>query len=248
MQEAGVQEAGGQETGGRAVRRLVVAVLAVVAFGGAACDAGPALDTRTFELQYLAGYEVERLIAPYVFTDREQNPGMMSAVEGAITVRETTDNLDKIARVIAEYDRPRPTVMLTFQIIEADGATGSDPAIAEVEQELRRLFRFEGYELVAETQVAAIQGTGIRQLVGDEEGPAHFMIQTGVTEVRTGGENTTLTLDVGLTTEVGTILETSVTIPAGHSVVLGTGQTPGIEGALILVVRAEVVESGMAGR
>jgi hypothetical protein len=220
--------------------------------GPSGCDTGPALDTRTFELQYLRGYQVEQLIAPYVYTDRESNPGLFSAAEGAVTVRETPDNLEKIARVLAEYDRPKPTVMLTFQIIEANGATDSDPAIADVEQELRRLFRFEGYDLVAETQVAAIQGTSIRQLVGRGQDEARFLddprflIESSVGEVRVGRENTTLTLDVGLNAQsAGTILETSVTIPAGHSVVLGTGQSPNFEGALILVVRAEVVESGM---
>lgn len=230
----------------RATKRWV-GLLALIAAAGlaAACDTGPELDTRTFEVQYLGNAQVESLISPYVYMDREQNPGTLSVTTGAVTVRETPDNLEKIQRVLAEYDRPKPTVMLTFQIIEADGATPSDPAIAAVERELRRLFRFEGYELVAETQVAAIQGTGIRQLVGGD-GEAQFLIHSGVTEVRSGTEATTLTLDVGLDAAgAGTILETSVTIPAGHSVVLGTGQAPGFDGALILVVRAEVVGSGM---
>lgn len=221
------------------------------AFGG--CADAP-LDTRTFEVQYLAPHEVERLIAPYVFTDRESRPGTMSSAEGVITVRETVDNLDKIARVLEEFDRPRPSVMLHFQIIEADGETTSDPAIAEVEAELRRLFRFEGYQLVAETQVGGIQGTGIRQMVvpsgrgaprpgGASDAGEAFMIRAGVTEVRTGGQAPTVTLDVLLAANIGDILSTTVTIPAGHSVVLGTASPPGFEAALILVVRAEIVES-----
>lgn len=226
-------------------RMLALGIAAVATLSAAACDAGPTLDTRTFELQYLRGGEAEQLIAPYVFTDREGAPGMMSPSQGALTVRETADNLDKIGRVLAQYDRQKPTVMLTFQIIQANGAGASDPAIAEVEQELRRLFRFKGYELVAETHVAAIQGTAIRQLVGGD-GEPRFLIHSGVNEVRAGTEATTLTLDVGLDAAgAGTILETSVTIPAGHSVVLGTGQAPALDGAVILVVRAEVAESGM---
>lgn len=214
--------------------------LAVLAAGMAACQ-GPSLETRTFDVQYLAPYQVEQLIAPYVFTDREQNPGMLSTTEGAVTVRETLDNLDKIARVLTEYDRPRPSVMLHFQIIEADGAAPEEPAIAAVEKELRRLFRFEGYRLVAETQVGGIQGTGIRQAVGSADGD-EFMIRAGVTEVRSGAETVTVTLDVGLAAAgVGDILQTSVTIPAGHSVVLGTAQAPAFDGALILVVRAEIM-------
>jgi hypothetical protein len=42
------------------------------------------------------------------------------------------------------------------------------------------------------------------------------------------------------------VLQTSVTVPAGHSVVLGTAQATAYEGALILVVRAEVAEPSAA--
>lgn len=241
----GTRIAGLRTAAGRSARRIGSGLPVLLSLGVALALAGcqvPSLDTRTFEVQYLAGYEVDQLIAPYVFTDREHNPGMMSTSQGAVTVRETRDNLDKIARVLEEYDRPRPSVMLHFQIIEADGAAEADPAIAAVEAELRRLFRFEGYRLVAETQVGGIQGTGIRQAVGSAVGEELFMIEAGVTEVRTGAENATVTLDVGLNaSSIGHILETSVTIPAGHSVVLGTANAPAFAGALILVVRAEIV-------
>jgi hypothetical protein len=67
-----------------------------------------------------------------------------------------------------------------------------------------------------------------------------------VTQVRQGAESATITVGVELAAAMaGTILQTQVTIPAGHSVVLGTSQAPAYDGALILVVRAEVVESGM---
>ena len=250
VQEARVQEAKGREARGRGARGwwggLVVAVLVV---GAAACEPGPALETRTFEVQYLPSYRVDQLIAPYVFSDRAESPGMMSATEGAVTVRETPDNLEKIARVLAEYDRPNPTIMLSFQIIEADGAAEPDPAIEAVERELRRLFRFEGYDLVAETQIVGIQGTGTRQIVrGEGPDPESFVVRTGVTEVRRG-DPTTVTLDVQLalapsaTPTLGPLLETSVTVPAGHSVVLGTAQSTEFEGALILVVRAEILDA-----
>jgi hypothetical protein len=206
------------------------------------CQEQPSLTTQTFNLNYLRGYEVESLLAPYVYTDRRDNPGMMSVAEDAITVRETEDNLAKIARVLEEYDRPRPSVMLHFQIIEADGTTDTDPAIADVERELRRLFRFEGYDLVAETQVGGVSETSFRQLVGAEDSGQSFMVQGGVSEVRTGGATQTVTVDVSLgVPAVGTVLETSVTIPLGHSVVLGTASSPAYEGALILVVRAELM-------
>jgi hypothetical protein len=234
------------ERGFSGIRRLgaLAAVIAVMAL--VACQ-GESLSTRTFDIQYLRGHQVESLLAPYVYTDREGSPGMMSVTDDAVTVRETADNLERIGRVLERYDRPRPSVMLHFQIIEADGAADSDPAIAEVERELRRLFRFDGYELVAETQVGGIQGTALQQVVGGWESQDGFMIRGGVTEVRAGGDPPTVTVDVGLSaSRAGDILETTVTIPVGHSVVLGTASSPHYEGALILVVRAEIMESGMA--
>ena len=234
------------------VLMLVPLLVAMVALAG--CE-GPELDTRTFEVRYLQPHEVRNILEPYVFTDREGRAGLMSTSQGAVTVRETDDNLEKIGRVLEQFDVPKPTVMLSFQIIEADGAREVDPAIAEVEAELRRLFRFEGYELVAETQVVGIQGTGIRQMIGDarttytsDEG--FFMIEGGVSEVRgTTGADPTITLDVRLShRDMPNILSTTVTIPAGHSVVLGTAQAPGIEGALVLVVKAEIVGEGEAAR
>ena len=232
----------------RGLRTLTLGVMLLSAAAAGACGSGPELETRTFNVQYLPGYQVEQLLAPYVFTDRERNPGVMSVTEGAATIRETPDNLEKIGRVLEEYDRPKPTVMLHFQVIEANGGEETDPAIADVERELRRLFRFDGYELLEEARVTAIQDTGTRQWLGDAGSIAGFGIQTGVTEVRRGPETTTVTLDVGLsaTGATGNILETSVTIPTGHSVVLGTARAPIRGGALILVVRAEIVESGIA--
>jgi hypothetical protein len=225
-------------------------VVAAVAMAAAACNVGPRLDTRTFEIQYLPPYQVERLISPYVFTDREANPGAMSTTEHAVTVRETPDNLDKIARVLAQFDNPRPTVMLHFQIIEADGASDTDPAIADVEQELRKVFRFQGYRLVAETQVQGNEYSDIRQTVRDSNAPEAFpfVIDGRVSDVNVTANDTTLALAINVSmppnnTPHATILQTSVTLPTGHSVVLGTGQARGYEGALILVVRAEVLDS-----
>ena len=86
----------------------------------AACGRTPQLDTRTFSLQYLSADAVHGLIEPYVYTDRADAPGSLSFTESTVTVRETADNLDKIARVLAQYDVPSPWVRLHFQLIEAD--------------------------------------------------------------------------------------------------------------------------------
>ena len=102
--------------------------IAVTALLAACSPRGPNLDTRTFALKYLRGSDAVSILLPYIYTDRPYGKGVFSVSDNAITVRETRDNLDKIARVLAEYDRSRPFVRLTFHLIEADGAATTDPA------------------------------------------------------------------------------------------------------------------------
>ncbi|HUP20494.1 MAG TPA: hypothetical protein VM778_11130 [Gemmatimonadota bacterium] len=219
------------------MRRILVTVTGAALAVLAACD-GPALDTRTYQLRYLPPREALSMVEPYVFRDRDDRAGTLSIAGAALTVRETPDNLAKIERMLEQFDRPQPLVMLHFQIIRANGGGDGDPAIAEVERELRRLFRFSGYELLAETRVGTMQGSGVRQIA--RGGGEAFFIEGGVQEVRVRPDGTTLTLELGLSTEsVPNALRTQVTIPTGHAVVLGTAETES-SGALIVVVRAEL--------
>ena len=104
----------------RMSRWMTIALLAAAACGSPRTR----LDTRTFELKGLNGEEAARILTPYVFTDRKDAPGAMSYVNGSLTVRETPDNLDKIARGEVAWV---PVVKEFF-----------DPFIARVEEKLRR--------------------------------------------------------------------------------------------------------------
>src|SRR5437763_15250607 len=122
------------------MRVSVPVILTAVAL--LACRAGPVLDTQTFDLKYLRGEEAAELIGPYVYGDRRDAKGVFGVGEKTITVRETRDNRDKIARVLAPYDRPRPLVPLTFHPIQADVAAPTGQAIADGEATLREVLRF----------------------------------------------------------------------------------------------------------
>ncbi len=76
----------------------------------AACEMTPDLETRTFAVQHLQPHEVGELIDPYVYGEREGAPGALSVIEGAVTIRETADNLAQIERVLAQFDQARPDV------------------------------------------------------------------------------------------------------------------------------------------
>ena len=220
-------------------RGITFAGLATVT--AVACSAGsPELDTRTFELRHLDVNAAARMIDPYVYGDRPTAPGAISGAGNTITVRETPDNLEKIARVLAEYDRPRPSVQLHLQIIAADGASTSDPAIAEVEAELRKLFRFEGYRLVAEAFVGGTDGSSMMQEVSGAR-DERFGIDVEIHQVRGTADSGSVLMEVGLRTIEGSGLRTSVNARTGQTVVLGNAQLGREGGTLILTVRPELV-------
>ena len=75
------------------------------------------LDTQTFALRYLHPSEARDIVSPYVFVERPGAPGALSVTDNALTVRETRDNLERIARMLSQFDRPRPLVRLTFHLI-----------------------------------------------------------------------------------------------------------------------------------
>ena len=133
----------------------------------------PALETRTFPLEHLALTQATALIDPYVYRDRPGAPGTISGDAGAISVRETPDNLDKIARMLEQFDAAAgaPSYRLHFQVVTANGGGSTDERVAPVENELRKLFRFEGYSLIGEGHVAVSNGPFELQIETDAAEP-----------------------------------------------------------------------------
>jgi hypothetical protein len=220
------------------MRAIPLLVLTTAVLAG--CSREPELDTRTFPLSYLDRDVAAGLIQPYVFTDRAKAAGTMSATQNTVTVRETPDNLDKIARVLAQYDVPQPWVQLHFQVIEADGASGPDPRIADVETQLRKLFRFQGYRLVAEAQVSGAARSSLLQNIAGQ-GEQSYRIQVGIGSVRTIGDSGIVELHVELSGGGRAALSTVLNAREGQTVVLGNAQLFPGKATTILTVRPELV-------
>jgi len=215
----------------------IAPTLVCVALLVAGCQRAPRLETRTFAVHNLAPHQVEALVAPYVYTDRPENPGMMSTSDRALTVRETPDNLDKIERVLADFDAARPDVRLRFQVIEADGFTDKDPAIADVETELRKLFQFAGYRLAAEATLTATDGSEINQTLSGSDGQYQV---TGDVAWQSGGTTQLHVRLWGGHSDV--LLETTVNVRPGQTLVLGTSPKRGSTATLLLTLHAEPAE------
>ena len=198
---------------------------------------GPSLETQTFQLHYIDEATAERLVQPYVFTDRTGAPGVISSAAGTITVRETRDNLERIERMLLVQDRQPADVRLVFTVIRADGQGPVDSTIAPVEAQLRRLFRFRGYRVVAQGVTVASERTTFHQIIGERRD--RYDIMGEVESVNVRGDSGAVRVHVGLETPLGATLGSRITIAIGQTAVLG-GQSGGGEGALILAVRAEL--------
>jgi len=220
-------------------------ILPAVAWLG--CARTPTLDTQTFELHYLDAAQAQQMIQPYVYGDRPDAPGAISWVANTITVRETRDNLDKVARVLAEYDRPRPTVRLHFQLIEAsDNAPTErfDPAIGDVVTELQKLFKYKSYQLLTGAVVGGSEGSHIEQVIGDPQDPNEnvFRLVAAIGDVRGTGDSATVQLEVGVHNPMRGGLQTTVNARNGQTLVVGNAQLARGGGTVILTVTPELVQ------
>ena len=202
-----------------------------------ACSGTPDLDTRTFRVTHIDENAVMFILEPYVYSDRPGAPGTMSISRSTVTVRETPDNLDKIERVLAEFDKPIQNVRLRFQLISANGNRTNDPRIAEVESALRELFRFEGYSLEGEALIVATEGSSANQTIRGERGSYYLSVRViGVPPTADGMADLVVELR---SPNLDLSFETGVRVPIDQTVVLGSASAE--SAAIILTVRPELV-------
>jgi len=108
-----------------------------------------------------------------------------------------------------------------------------------VEAVLRSLFRFKGYRLAAEAYVATKANRGAQQTVAGVDG-VQYSIDVGVGDVLRRGGKASVELDTKLFAGGNQALGTSVNVPDGQTVVLGTARPDAKRAALILVVTPEI--------
>ena len=136
----------------------------------------------------------------------------------------------------------QPNVQLTFRVVEANGFEDDDPAIRDVVSELREIFRFDGYRLLATSVINTIpfadpftqylaSSHGHRfmargELANDPDQDQVHRLQVDLYEGVDGAE------------EYEPLLGAAVNIRDGQTVVLGSARKSPESAALILVVTA----------
>jgi len=219
-------------------RLLMVAVILL-----AACDRERGMERKTFELHRLSNDDAVALLTPYI-----REGGMVTGKNRLITVREKPDRVKMIEQLLSKYDGlgEAVDVVLDVQVIEADGFTATDTAIADIEQTLRQTFRYHGYRLAGETHIQAREGTTFRRSIGNGfvmgQQDKGFMLEGAVDRVSTTGNEQRIPIQIQLRGPAGegfVEVAGTVTGTVGKPTVLGQSTS---KGAVILVIRPSLVK------
>lgn len=205
----------------------------------AACERAADSEFHNITLNYLSTEEALALVTPHLTEEISVSVPRTGPFPRTMVLRGPDAQVNQLADLVRRFDQPDPNVQLRFQVIEADGFTGTDPAIADVESVLRELFKFRGYRLVGESLVQSqAPGTAMQRLVGTDG--TRFEIRAELARVLRRDTAKAVSLQVHLQEEGASLLGTNLTVPSGQTVVVGTARS-GREGStLILVVRPRI--------
>jgi hypothetical protein len=220
---------------------LMVAMLLIVA----ACDRGDrGMETKTYELHRLSTDEAFALLTPYI---RER--GRLSGKGKLITVREKPDRLTVIEELLRKYDGDENAVdvVLHVQVVEANGFTQRDSAIADIEPTLRQTFRYSGYRLAGEAHIQAREGSTFSRSIGrgfvmGQNQPGGYALMGRVDRLSTSQREQRVPVEIQLRgPNQDGFVEVSGTITGTIGKPTVIGQSTG-NGAIILVIRPSLAK------
>ena len=233
----------------------VMAALCIAASAGAQ---QARIETKTIELKHLKPAEAVKLLRPYIING---GGGVFDVSETipVITIRDVAENVEKMERVLAKYDRSPATVRFVFQLIEADtgprlisASNTKDRVPVDLDSTLRSVLRFPSYRLLAQGIATTGELAEASQQMGEAGDGMVYKLLTRVGQIRTAGSDGTVNIDVqlwreGLSLSANQaaprdwIISTRLDVPLGNTVVLGTAATRIGGVALILTVKPELV-------
>jgi len=202
------------------------------------------MEVRQYSLQVLTGAEATSLLAPYV--PFENGGGVWRSSGSVISVIGTRRTLAVADSVLKSYDHPPATLVLRFMLIAATDSVVTDSRIGEVDGELRRLLKFNGYRRLAEATSVVSEAQAFTSTMSAAD-QSEFTVDGTVRSVRDGRVAMVIQLRGGTFGAPASsfsrqLLATTLTVPVGQTVVLGTAAGDKGNAALILTVRPELAE------
>ena len=190
---------------------------------------------ETFNLKYISGDEAVSMLAGYY-------EGVISVSDHFITVRTTVANSDKIKQKLKELDIPPKQIWLEVQLILASPrASGQDlpEDLSHIKKQLTSLFKYKDYYLLDDARIMAYQNQPCSFVVGQ----GGYRIQIKKVEYHDIQKGLIKLQHFDLKSEELNqyVLNTSVNIQNGNTVILGASNVDASGQALITVVTAKTV-------
>jgi hypothetical protein len=175
------------------VRHLGAAVaLAFLVSGPASAQTGAAsaeepIKVHVFTFEHQSADDALGEIRP-LFSDR----GSVELKQGGDTVvlRDQEDELEKILRTLRDFDHPRRSLRLRFQLLRAQRVPFSPPQLSSgvspaLVERLKQVLRYDAYQSMAETSFVSSEGEQVAYDFGDDLG-MEFRIGTVLQGARLG--------------------------------------------------------------
>ncbi len=196
---------------------------------------------RVFTLQHRKVEDLFDMLRPYVINMQDIG---ISEQFNTITVKESPEQLQRIAQVIDEFDTPLKQIWLEVILVLAsgDGTRGAEfpPELADVVAKLGPLFVFDRYRIIGRANAMGLEGSTLVFSSGtDDAESADFQVlveglgyANGIVKLED------LRIDVRKPTSKH--IKTTVNVTAGEMVILGASSGDAAEGSLITVVTARI--------
>jgi len=167
-----------------------------------------------------------------------------------LVVRDTARALERIVRLLEDFDHPLRSVRLHLQIVRA--ATGApEPGEAsalspELLARLRELLRYERYHLLAEARFSVWEGESVDSRLGDLYSVA-FRLGTVLADQRVKLQGFELARSPGKVASAAgerspgeRLIRTHINLWLGEPMVLGLAQAEASEEALMVIVSSSL--------
>ena len=147
----------------------------------------PPLKVHVFTFEHQSADDALGEIRP-LFSDR----GSVELKQGGDTVvlRDEADELEKILRTLRDFDHPRRSLRLRFQLLRAQRVPFSPPQLSSgvspaLVERLKQVLRYDAYQSMAETSFVSTEGEQVAYDFGDDLG-MEFRVGTVLQSTRLG--------------------------------------------------------------
>lgn len=230
-------------------RTLLVLGLALAVVPPAVARAPEALELQAYTLAYQSAEGAVQLVLPLLSEAGtvELRPG-----SNTLVVRDVSERLVEVRRVVSDYDHPSSPLRFEIQIVRAgaeepasEGGQALAPALAT---RLKELLRYDSYRLLAGTDLAVREGEQVSYRFGDEFGVG-FRLGTLLADGRVKLHGFRILRDLGDDAAQDgfgerQLIHTNLNLWLGKPMILGLAKAESSDKALMVVLTCTREEAG----